>query len=124
MTRKIKTVLLILMKSKKKYFMKLHLCHFLLIVCDIILVIYCARQNKVHYVKLFDENIFVGNTRDLVLGRNYVNVIISCFFYIYMLLIEKFFLHRNVNKKTLICFFVGIWCINLILFCIFTQKIY
>ncbi len=113
-----------LVEKKKSFFTKANICHILLIVCDIVLVIYCARNNKVHYVKMFDENVLVGNTKDMLLGRNYINVIISCFFYIYMLLIERFFLHRRVNKKTLIRFFVGVWCINLLLFFVFTQRIY
>ena len=61
---------------------KFWLC-FLILVCDIALVIFCARGNKVHYAKFLGEEYLIGDFSDLILGRNYINCIITVFFVCY-----------------------------------------
>ena len=108
----------------KKFINKVSITYFFVFLCDIVLVILCAMKNKVHYVSFFNENIFVGNTRDMLLGRNFVNIIITLFFYIYFLVMNHFFLRRKNTKKFMIWMFVLFVFVNCLLFYIFTKKIY
>lgn len=95
-----------------------------LFLVDVILVIFCAKQNIVHYVDYGDMNFFVSKTRYLLWGRNYVNLIIITFFYIYGCVMNRFFLQRRNTKKFLIWFLVSLLVVNVILFLIFTKRVY
>ncbi len=96
----------------------------LIYLIDIILVIYCAMQNKVHYVRLMSRDIIVGDTKDLVFGRNYVNLIIICFFYFYLVIINKFFLKKKNSRRFMIITLIILLVINFSFFYIFTKRIY
>ena len=108
----------------QRAFGKEYLVYTLIMVCDIVLVIYCACQNKVQYVKMFGKDIFVGKSRDMFFGKNYINIIIIIFFSIYLLAIRKGLFHKKVTKKSLLITFCGFFLINLILFYIFTKRVY
>lgn len=97
---------------------------FLIILCDVFLVIYCARYNKANYVKILNENIFVGNTSNLVFGRNYVNVIITLFFYFYIVIMNRYFLKRKNTRRFMISSLLFLVILNILLFFIFTVRVY
>lgn len=107
-----------------KYLTKVNITYFLFFLIDVILVIYLARQNIVNYVVVFDEEIFVSKTKYLLWGRNYVNVIVTAFFYIYGCLLNKFFLKRKNTKKFLGWLLIILLMINVLLFILFTKKVY
>jgi len=108
----------------KKYLTKVNITYFMLFILDIILVIYFARKNVVNYVVISDVEIFVSKTRYLLWGRNYVNLIVIAFFYVYICLINKFFLHQKNTKKFLIWLLVILVVLNVLLFVLFTKRIY
>ena len=108
----------------RNYLTKSNITYFLLLLVDIVLVIYMARKNIVNYVVISDVEVFVSKTRYLLWGRNYINVIIILFFYIYTCLVNKFFLKRKNTKKFLIWLFVILVVINVLLFILFTKKVY
>ena len=110
--------------GKKIIVNKTSIIYFLLGLCDVVLVIYCARYNKAHYVKLLDEDIFIGKTKNLIFGRNYINLIISLFFYVYSLLIYRLFLKKRFNKMYVIGSLLLIFIVNIILFVCFSVKVY
>ena len=103
---------------------KVNITYFILFLLDIILVIYLARQNIVNYVVVMDQEIFVSDTRYLLWGRNYINLLIIVFFYIYICLMNKFFLRRKNTKKFLIWLFIILVFLNALLFILFTKRVY
>ena len=107
-----------------KYLTKVNITYFIFFLVDIILVIYLARGNKVNYVLMFDDEIFLSKTKYLLWGRNYVNVIVTAFFYIYGCLLNKFYLKRKNTKKFLLLLLAILLIVNILLFIIFTKKIY
>lgn len=110
--------------DKNKLFTKVNIIYLFVFLCDIILVIFCAMRNKVHYVTILHKDIFVGKTKYLIFGRNYVNLIITIFFYLYVLFINKFFLKKKNSLGLMIGLFIGVFVLNIILFFIFSKKIY
>lgn len=103
---------------------KIYVTYFILFLLDIILVIYSARKNIVNYVNVINEDVIIGKTRYLFLGRNYINLIITCFFYLYFCLINRFLLKQKYNKKFLWWLLVVLIAVNFILFFIFTKRVY
>ena len=108
----------------KKYLTKVNITYFVFLLVDIVLVIYLARQNIVNYAVILDKEIFVSKTRYLLWGRNYVNVIVIAFFYIYGCLLNKFFLKRKLSKKFLVGLLAILLILNVLLFIIFTKRVY
>lgn len=108
----------------KKYLTKDNITYFALLLFDIVLVIYLARQNIVNYAVVMDEEIFVSKTKYLLWGRNYVNVIVIAFFYVYTCLVNKFFLKKKNTKKFLLWLFGVLVVVNVLLFVIFTKRVY
>ena len=98
--------------------------YFLLLLFDVILVIYSAKNNVVNYVTIAGEDIFVSKTRYLLVGRNYITLIIITFFYGYICLMKRFFLHEKLTKRYLTLLFVILVILNFSLFFIFTERIY
>lgn len=95
-----------------------------LIVVDIILIIWAARKNIANYVLINGENIFVGDTKNLLLGRNYITLVVTAFIYSYGILINKIFIKKKIKIKYLLLILGLILVINMILFYIFTSKVY
>lgn len=108
----------------KKYLTKFNITYFIFFLIDIIFVIYLARGNKINYVLMFDEEIFISKTKYLLWGRNYVNVIVTAFFYVYGCLLNKFYLKRKNSKKFLLSLLGILLVLNVLLFIIFTKRIY
>lgn len=107
-----------------KSFHKTAIVYSLLFICDVFLVIYCAKRNKVHYVEILNKSVFIGKTRDMIFGRNYINLIITFFFFGYFLIMNRFFLHRKNTKIFVISSFFLFVVVNFLLFYLFTEKIY
>lgn len=112
------------MSKVKNLMTKRNITFFILILLDIILVIYSARKNIVNYVTVYDQDIFVSKTRYLLVGRNYINLLITGFFYLYICLINRFFLLRRNTKKFLGWLFVILVIMNFVLFFLFTKRFY
>lgn len=111
-------------KNIKRLFTKTNIIYGSLFLIDIILVIFMARSNIVNYVEIAGHNVFVSETKYLLLGRNYINIIITIFFYIYTILIRKLILHQKLTIKYLILLLFVLVALNLLLFFIFTKRIY
>lgn len=91
---------------------------------DIILIIWCARDNVANYVMLDGEDIFVGETKNLLFGRNYITLVITVFIYVYGFFINKVLLKNKIKFKYWVILFVIILVINMLLFYLFTNKVY
>lgn len=108
----------------KKVFIKRNIIYFIILVFDIILVIYSARKNRVHYVEILGENIFIGETKTLLVGRNYITLIITVFFSCYVYALNHFFFKGKNTKKFVMGLFFFLLLLNAILFFVFTNRIY
>ena len=95
-----------------------------LLIMDILLIIYVANSNAVNYVNVNGEEIFVGKTRNLLFGRNYITLVVSAFIFLYGLLINKVVVRKKISIKQMLFILVGVLIFNMILFCIFTNRVY
>lgn len=120
-------------KTKKKLKEKIknkitrkNLFYFIIAVIDISFIIYCARHNYANYVmdRIEGDYYYVGDSKDLLFGKNYITLIFSSFIYIYILLSNRVFFQKKNSKKNMIKLFIIIFLINIIIFCIFTKRIY
>lgn len=111
-------------KNLKSLFTKTNVTFLILFLLNIILVIYSARKNVVNYVTISNQDIFVSKTRYLLWGRNYINIIITVFFYLYICVINHFFLGRKNTRKFLVSLFFILIILNILLFFLFTKRIY
>ena len=107
-------------KTNKKSFVLKNI----LFLIDIILVIYVARKNVVNYVKISDQKIFVSDTKNLLVGRNYITLVVTGFFYLYFCIIHRFFFHEKNTKKFLVTSFFVLLILNCLLFFLFTKRVY
>lgn len=107
-----------------RFITKVNVTYFILFLLDIGLVIYFARQNIVNYVTVWNQDIFVSKTKYLLFGRNYINLIIIGFFYLYICLINRFFLKRKNTKRFLGWLLVILAGLNIGLFVLFTKRVY
>lgn len=103
---------------------KSNFIYFILALIDIILIIYFARSNVVNYVEVIGEEIFVSKTRYLLLGRNYIALIVTFFFFVYTLALQHFFFHKKLTRKYLLITFFFYFILNVMLFYLFTKRIY
>ena len=110
----------ILLKPKNQ-----NIIYSILMIIDILLIIYAARRNYVNYAKVItEEKIFVGNTKNLLFGRNYIALIITFFFYIYILMCNKLLFNKKITKKNSLLTLIFLLVINITLFYIFAKRIY
>lgn len=93
-------------------------------VIDIILIICFANDNFANYAEIDGDVIFVGKTRNLLFGRNYIGLIVTFFIYIYGLVVSKFLCKNKFKIKNSVLWFLLIFVVNMILFYVFTNKIY
>lgn len=97
----------------------------LISIIDIVFIIYCARHNYANYVKDFsEESFFIGDSKDLLFGKNYITIIFTIFVYTYLLLCNKILFHMKQSKKRMIKLLIILFIINISLFFIFTKRIY
>ena len=96
-----------------------------LVLIDIFIIIYSARHNYANYAKLINkERIFIGNTKNLFFGRNYITLIVTFFFFIYILMCNKLLFNKKNTKKSILLTGLFLLILNIVLFYIFTKKIY
>ena len=107
-------------KDKKNSFMQFLINNkniiigIILCLLDIGLIIYVARMNVANYVEINGEDVFVGDIKNLWLGRNYISLIVSGFIFIYGLIINKVFLKKKVSVKKILLIFIGVLIFNII----------
>ena len=108
-------------KNKKRQV----LIYVILVLIDITLIIYSAKRNYINYVTLKGlGNISFGTTKDLLFGKNYITLIITFFFFTYILLCNKLLFDKKNTKIRTILTLIGLLILNIILFYIFTKRIY
>lgn len=111
--------ILTVIKNKKNIF------YTVLIIIDIIIIIYFARHNFANYVSLEgSKSVFIGDKKDLLFGKNYITLITTLFFYIYILISNKMLFHQKNTKKFSISLLIFLILLNTILFFIFTKRVY
>ena len=93
-------------------------------IIDIILIICFAKDNFANYAEVDGNVIFVGKIKNLLFGRNYIGLFVTFFIYIYGLVVSKVLCKNNLKIKSSILWFVLIFVVNMILFYIFTNKVY
>lgn len=108
----------------KEKLTKKNIIYMFILLIDVILVIYMASRNCVNYVNVMGEEFFISKNRYLLVGRNYINLIIIAFFYFYTLAIKKFLFKEKITKKYLLWLLVFLIVLNMGLFFIFTKRIY
>lgn len=108
----------IFVKNRDKIF------YFVLGIIDIILIIYVARSNIANYAIVNGEEVFIGSSKNLIMGRNYITLVISLFIYLYGLIVNKFLLKKKISNKWLILILILILIFNMIMFYLFTKKVY
>ena len=97
----------------------------IIVIIDILIIIYSARNNFANYATIKDEGkVFIGSTKNLLFGRNYITLIITLFFSIYILLCNKLLFNRKNTKKSIIKTLIFLLILNVVLFYIFTKRIY
>ena len=113
-------------ESIKNKITKKNLFYLLIAVIDISFIIYCARHNYANYVmdRIEGDYYYVGDSKDLLFGKNYITLIFSSIIFIYILLSNKVFFQKKNNKKAIIKLFFLVFLINIIRFFIFTKRIY
>lgn len=93
-------------------------------IIDIILIIYVALDNVANYAVVNGEKVFIGKTRNLLLGRNYITLVVSLFIYLYGLLLNKFLIKKKISIRRMVLIFGLILIFNMIMFYLFTRKVY
>ena len=109
----------------KEKLTKQNLFYLLISLIDISFIIYFARHNYANYVTSEIEGTFyVGDSKDLLFGKNYIVIVFTLFIYIYIILAKKIFFHLKQSPKSMIKLFILLFLINILLFFIFTKRIY
>ena len=96
----------------------------MLILLDFFLIVFMARKNTINYVVIDGKDIFIGETKNLVLGRNYITLVITLFIYFYGVAINKILLRNKIRFIYMILIFLGILILNMLMFYLFTNKVY
>lgn len=97
--------------------------YLVLAIVDVATIIYFARHNIVNYVKVGEKTVLISSTKNLLLGKNYIVLITSAFFYIYTIVTRKILFKQNLTKKFILFLLAFIFGLNIALFYLFTKKI-
>ena len=108
----------------KKFITKDNIFYFVLLLIDVSIIIYSARHNYANYVTINNEKVFIGKTKNMLFGRNYIVIITTLFIYVYTLLSNKILLHKENKKEYIIKYGILLLLLNITLFYIFTKRIY
>ena len=104
---------------------KQNLFYLLMAIIDISFIIYCAKHNIANYVKVEGEGTFyIGDSKDLLFGKNYITIIFTMFIYIYLLLSNKIFFNIKQSKRNILRLLILLLLLNMFLFFVFTERIY
>ena len=98
--------------------------YLVLAIVDVATIIYFARHNIVNYVKVGEKTVLISSTKNLLLGKNYIVLITSAFFYIYAIVTRKFLFKQKLHKKFVLLLLALIFGLNIALFYIFTKKLF
>ena len=98
--------------------------YLVLAIVDVATIIYFARHNIVNYVKVGEKTVLISSTKNLLLGKNYIVLITSAFFYIYTIVTRKFLFKQKLHKKFVLLLLALIFGLNIALFYIFTKKLF
>lgn len=100
--------------------------YLILLIIDILIIVYSARNNYANYVSLTgSKSTYIGdNSLHLIFGKNYITLIITAFFFAYVCLLNKFLFKKKNTAKFIMMLLFSILTINCILFYTFTNKIY
>lgn len=111
--------------NQKKNLTKKNLIYLLILIIDICLVIYSARQNIINYVTLEgSKSTYIGTKHNLFLGRNYITLMITLVVSIYVLILNKFYFKNKMKLSHIILGIILLLIINCIFFYLFTIKVY
>ena len=83
-----------------------------------------ARQNKINYVNITGRNVMLGENNYLYFGRNYINLVIIGFFSLYTMLLRRFLIKKKLTWKFVILTLIFYFILDIIVFCIFTKRIF
>ena len=97
--------------------------YLVLAIVDVVTIIYFARHNIVYYVKVGEKTVLISSTKNLLLGKNYIVLITSAFFYIYTIVTRKILFKQNLTKKFVLLLLAFIFGLNIALFYLVTKKI-
>lgn len=104
---------------KNKYYI-----YVILVIVNILFTIYMASKNNINYVNLIGEDILMSKNTYLYFGRNYINLIIIGFFSLYTVVMRKFLIKKKINLKIILFTILFYFILDVILFCLFTNKVY
>lgn len=114
-----------LIEAIKTKISKKNIFYLVLLILDIVIIIYSARHNYANYVSIDGtSSTFIGDTKDLFFGKNYITLITTAFFFVYTCLTNKFLFQRKNTKKFIFTLLTFLLILNLLLFFIFTKRVY
>lgn len=105
-------------------FSKKNIIYFIIFILDMGLVIYFARKNVVNCVVISDKTIVVGGNNRLLFGKNYITLVVTFFFYVYICLINKVIFKEKKNEIFYVLLFLVLILLNIGLFYLFTKRVY
>ena len=108
----------------KKVLTKQNIIYFIILILDISILVYAARHNIINYTTLEGKTQYLGNKRNLFFGRNFITLLETFVVYLYFMLLNKFYFHKQLTKKYLVLSFVLLLFINCLVFYLFTIKVY
>ena len=83
----------------KEKLTKQYLLYLLIALINLTFIIYCARHNYANYVKSEqDGTFFIGDSKDLLFGKNYIVIIFTSFIFISYYQIKYSFIWNNQKK--------------------------
>jgi len=108
----------------KKIFTKKNIIYLTILIFDLIIIIYAARHNIINYVNVKGKEKYMGDTKNLYFGRNYITLLTTIVVYIYIIILKKFYYHEKLTKKILSLLLILLLLINCLVFYLFTIKVY
>lgn len=103
---------------------KMFIVYIILLVLDLGLIIYAARGNVVNIVNINGRDMYVGEFKNLLFGRNYVSLVITLFIYLYFMVVDKFFLKNKFNIKKYLLVLICLILFNILMFYLFVNRVY
>lgn len=103
---------------------KMFIVYIILLLLDLGLIIYTARGNIVNIVNINGRDMYVGEFKNLLFGRNYVSLVITLFIYLYFMVVDKFFLKNKFNIKKYLLVLICLILFNILMFYLFVNRVY
>lgn len=104
---------------KNKYYI-----YVILVIVNVLFTIYMGGKNYVNYVNLTGSDVLITKNTYLYFGRNYINLIIIGFFSLYTVIVRKFIMKKSFTWKSVFFIVLFYFILDIILFYIFTVKVY